>query len=47
MADRDIATMETEYGPMRLKRKWLSGQIISVAPEYEDIAEAARATGAS
>ncbi len=44
-AERDIVTVETEYGPMRLKRKWLGGEVVSVAPEYEDIAAAARERG--
>ena len=42
VADRDIITVETEYGPMRLKRKWLGGEMVSAAPEYEDVAAAAR-----
>ena len=45
VADRDIVTVETEYGPMRVKRKLLGGQVVSAAPEYEDVAAAARATG--
>ncbi|MCY4557414.1 MAG: nickel pincer cofactor biosynthesis protein LarC [Chloroflexi bacterium] len=45
VADRDTVTVETEYGPMRLKRKWLGGEVVSTAPEYEDVAAAARETG--
>jgi len=45
VADRDIGTVETEYGPMRLKRKWLGGEVVSAAPEYEDVAAAAREWG--
>ena len=41
VADRDIVTVETEYGPMRVKRKWLAGEVVSAAPEYEDVAAAA------
>ena len=44
VAERDIVTVETEYGPMRLKRKWLGGEVVSAAPEYEDLAAAARAS---
>ncbi|MDE2788682.1 MAG: nickel pincer cofactor biosynthesis protein LarC [Chloroflexota bacterium] len=43
VADRDIVMVETEYGPMRLKRKWLAGEVVSAAPEYEDVAAAAAA----
>ena len=45
VADRDTVTVETEYGPMRLKRKWLAGEVVSAAPEYEDVAAAARERG--
>ncbi len=46
VADRDTVTVETEYGPMRVKRKWLGGEVVSAAPEYEDVAAAAREMGA-
>ena len=42
VADRDTVTVETEYGPMRVKRKWLAGEVVSAAPEYEDIVTAAQ-----
>ena len=42
VADRDIITVKTEYGPMRVKRKWLAGKVVSAAPEYEDVVAAAR-----
>ena len=45
VADRDTVTVETEYGPMRVKRKWLAGEVVSAAPEYEDVAAAARERG--
>ena len=45
VAERDVVTVETEYGPMRVKRKWLGGEVVSAAPEYEDVAAAARASG--
>ncbi len=45
VADRDTVTVETEYGPMRVKRKWLGGEVVSAAPEYEDVAAAAREAG--
>ena len=46
-AARDTVTAATEYGPIRVKRKWLGGQVASAAPEYEDVAAAARAGGVS
>ena len=45
VAGRDTVTVETEYGPMRVKRKWLAGEVVSAAPEYEDVAAAAREAG--
>ena len=47
VAERDVVTVEMEYGPMRVKRKWLGGEMVSAAPEYEDVAAAARAAGAT
>ncbi len=47
VAERDTITVETEHGPMRLKRKWLAGEVVSAAPEYEDVAAAARASNLS
>ena len=45
VAERDTVTAETEYGPLRVKRKWLAGEMVSAAPEYEDVAGAALAYG--
>ena len=42
VAHRDTITVQTPYGPIRLKRKWLSGQIVSQSPEHDDIAQAAQ-----
>lgn len=44
VAERDVVTVDTEYGPMRVKRKWLGGELVSAAPEYEDVAATARAS---
>jgi len=41
VAERDTITVQTEYGPIRLKRKWLGGEIVSASPEHDDIAAAA------
>ena len=43
VADRDTVTVQTEYGPIRIKRKWLSGQIITISPEHDDLAAAVNA----
>ena len=42
VAHRDTITVQTQYGPIRIKRKWLSGQIVSISPEHDDIANAAQ-----
>ena len=41
VADRDTITVQTQYGPIHLKRKWLSGQILTISPEHDDLAAAA------
>ena len=43
VADRDTITVQSEYGPIRIKRKYLSGQIVSQSPEHDDITNAAQA----
>ena len=40
VADRDTITVQTEYGPIRIKRKYLSGQITTISPEHDDLAAA-------
>ena len=47
VAERDVVTVETEYGPIRVKRKWLGGELVSQSPEYDDVARAAREWGVS
>lgn len=34
-AQRDFVTVETRYGAVPIKRKWLNGQVIGVKPEYD------------
>jgi pyridinium-3,5-bisthiocarboxylic acid mononucleotide nickel chelatase len=34
--EREIVTVETEYGPVRVKLAWREGQVVNVAPEFED-----------
>ena len=43
VADRDTITVQTQYGPIRIKRKWLSGQITTTSPEHDDLAAAVNA----
>ncbi len=47
VAERDVTTVETQYGPIRVKRKWLGGELVSQSPEYEDVARACREFGVS
>ncbi len=43
--DREILTVETEYGPVRVKVARLEGRIVTSTPEYEDCARIAREAG--
>lgn len=40
--DRDEQTVETIFGPIRVKRVFLEGTLLRAEPEYEDCAEASR-----
>ncbi|MGE0713210.1 MAG: nickel pincer cofactor biosynthesis protein LarC [Planctomycetota bacterium] len=44
---REELTVETPYGPIRVKRAARPGGLVTVAPEYEDCARAARERGAT
>ncbi|MBN1936342.1 MAG: nickel pincer cofactor biosynthesis protein LarC [Anaerolineae bacterium] len=44
-ADRRMAQVETPWGAVRVKEKWLDGQRIAASPEYEDCARLARQSG--
>lgn len=44
-ARREIVTLETAAGPAQVKVKYLAGQPIAAAPEYEDCRRIALATG--
>lgn len=44
-ADRRMAQVETPWGAVRVKEKWLDGQRIAASPEYEDCARLARESG--
>jgi uncharacterized protein (DUF111 family) len=45
VAARDIQSVTTPYGVIRVKHKIWQGQRITSAPEYEDCAQAARQHG--
>lgn len=45
IADRAERVVETPWGPVRVKEKWLEGKRVSVSPEYEDCARIARERG--
>ncbi len=42
---RDIITVPTSHGPVRVKRGWTGGQITILSPEYEDCRRLALAAG--
>ncbi|MBM3824825.1 MAG: nickel pincer cofactor biosynthesis protein LarC [Verrucomicrobia bacterium] len=42
---RDFTRVETEYGPVTLKRGWLGDELIQVSPEFEDCRKLAEARG--
>jgi uncharacterized protein (TIGR00299 family) protein len=42
VADREVASVETRWGSVRLKRKRWRGEQLGAAPEYEDCARLAR-----
>ncbi len=45
VAGRAERTVETPWGPVRVKEKWLGGERVAVSPEYEDCARIARERG--
>lgn len=45
VAGRQEASVETEWGTVRVKEKWLDGRKVAVSPEYEDCARIARERG--
>ena len=46
-AGRETRTVETEFGPLRVKLKLLDGRVLQAAPEYEDCLRVAGAQGVS
>lgn len=43
--EREMMEVPTEWGPVRVKAARLNGEIVNLAPEYEDLREAARKSG--
>ncbi len=43
--DRRFETVQTDYGDIRIKLGYLDGELVHSAPEYEDVAAAARTNG--
>lgn len=41
-SDRDVRTVQTEFGPVRVKLKILDGRGVAAAPEYDDCARLAQ-----
>lgn len=44
IAEREIMTRETEYGPVRFKQKFLNGKLVHERPEYDDLERIAKET---
>lgn len=44
IAEREIMTRETEYGPVRFKQKYLNGKLVHERPEYDDLERIAKET---
>ena len=44
-ADRRMREVDTPWGSVRVKEKWLGDQRLAVSPEYEDCARLARESG--
>jgi uncharacterized protein (TIGR00299 family) protein len=45
VAERRVREVETPWGKVRVKEKWLAGECVAVAPEYEDCARIAHERG--
>jgi uncharacterized protein (DUF111 family) len=46
-ARRDFVTVETVYGAIPVKRKWLYNQVVGVKPEYDACLQLAQQQGVS
>ncbi len=45
VAERRVSEVETPWGKVRVKEKWLAGECLDASPEYEDCARIAREQG--
>ena len=45
VAERNVETIDTPYGPVRVKVKRVDGQVVGAKPEFEDCHTLAEATG--
>jgi uncharacterized protein (DUF111 family) len=45
MLERTVLDVTTSWGPVRVKVGFLDGRAVTISPEYEDCARAARASG--
>lgn len=43
---RSVTEVQTEYGPVRVKKAILNGETVNVHPEFEDVKKASESTGA-
>jgi len=46
-AGRETRTVDTEFGPLKVKLKLLDGKVLQASPEYEDCLRVAQAQGVS
>jgi pyridinium-3,5-bisthiocarboxylic acid mononucleotide nickel chelatase len=44
---REVSSVKTPFGPIQIKRGWLGGELVQVAPEFESCRAAAGKSGAS
>jgi uncharacterized protein (DUF111 family) len=43
--ERELVRVQTDYGAVRIKVSRLNGEIVNIAPEYEDCVRIAREKG--
>jgi hypothetical protein len=45
VARREFRSVDTPWGPVQMKLKYLEGRLVSASPEYDDCARLAREAG--